>query len=728
MLSQAALISDSSSTPLLKGVPFNLTRRLAAALEEGLRAWQKGMLYNASSQSQTLEAGGIQMTVGVLPFAASGQAAVPPPGLPLHGSISPSVMQKASQGQTLSNTSTFGFTSCRWKAMNPYGLTVNETDQSFPAQSSSSQVATPTNITGPLGDVVTLTMYSAGNKVEVQDLEEPLTLAIPIALAERRFTQDDMEQFLIQGFFPECRWWCSVMKSWKGSGCRVLQLRNDGTELLCACTHLTPFAPHLGPIGLLEQTLRDVVQFIVAQTVECAQATIFTQESLAALQDDLWVTRVSASTFFTLLVVTAAVLSLSGLRDIFNRKELRDTWAEMTEVSWFNLAKVLADFSKLLKSPYLWKYTFVRGAVEGITASSLGISQDTICVLEEAHFKRPGYHPDPAEAAGKSWFSLAGTVVKASDSLAQCKQQALDAFLLKGLPSSEEASSFKRIGWLARHGLVLFFRTFVAVHPIRSLLVTDLYTLVVHRAFVLGVQLLGSIFCSALWFHQSGSALSLRNAVECRSLRGSTIGEKIITAIPITIASTVVASGPSIILYNLVSARPRGQENSGSLSDAVLGVLFFFLGLGLSSWYLFYIAAFLANVSDEAANQWTACAACTILSSLLFSPLIQAAYTVVLAPCFLLKDATLSELVLAYQCEQPEEGAHTGGHVPQETRVVFIRPARSNLDDQQGLILPGQVQDFASVLPCQAGQRARPSQRPTEATPSHCADVYMEEM
>lgn len=246
-------------------------------------------------------------------------------------------------------------------------------------------------------------------------------------------------------------------------------------------------------------------------------------------------------------------------------------------------------------------------------------------------------------------------------------------------------------------------RSFFAAHPITQLFLVDLDTLVSHQALVLFVQMLGSVWCSALYYYTSGVAQAPWSRSECVSFD---LQSKLRIAIPVSIVSYLVALAPRLLIYNLIGARPRPAEQSRQRRiDAILFVLCYILGLGLCCFYLMYLAIFLANVHEDSAANWAMTAALMFMNSWLLFPLLQAVVSTVLTAILLWQDPSLPQRIFNLKSDEAED---TEKPQPVEEELQSERPLRERKAQKVSMladacqILPGQVedpQDFSQVLP-----------------------------
>lgn len=694
MVSQAGFITLGPhkllTTPSLSGLPLALTQRLASVLEEGAAKLTLRMLQDytasaalpnasvSSAQAQMVSAGGITMLAAVVPVTV-GKDLQPMASLPLAAAVPFSALQVAFQNVS-DNSTVVGFTSVRWSGLNPYGGEICNISNSSFFQ----------NSTAIISDVMSLSMFnSRGVPIQLQNLRLPIVVAIPML----DLNQDDIEERLAMGHAPECRWWSDDTSCWASSGCQALGFWNNGKELLCACSHLTTFAAFMAPTDIIGKVMGAVAQYLVVEVVECAlAAALFSSEGLTALRSSLWVNRASAASFILLAVILPLWLLISAFWDKRNQKELRELWGQLGHVHDFELGLAIKETMYYLRTPKLWKYFAVRSVIETIAGSKLGICQGTVCVIEEAQQKGPGFNPDHVTGEERSRLSLAATVTKASSLLAEQKMEIVQEFTFEGCPTVEEAGLCKWGCWRVRRCTWLWLRAFAAGHSLRLLVVVDVYTLVIHRSFTLAVQLLGGVFCSAFYFHSSGTNLSIAAPARCQV---ETLDDRIRTCIPVGVVSMLVATGPSTMIYNMVTARPR-SEGQGRVWDRILEVLFFLIGTGLCSFYLLFVAAFLANVDDQAANLWMISALWTLVSSLLVMPLGQAALSVGLACYFLNWEPELRQHMLEPLLDL---SALEDGHVTARPRLGRLQ---NGCDDPAGASV-GAGGNFTSILSTAGG-------------------------
>jgi hypothetical protein len=88
------------------------------------------------------------------------------------------------------------------------------------------------------GAVVSYSLRSEdGPSATSTSLSSPILLKLP--MVGQNFTY--LRQQLLSGMFPQCRFWDPLKLQWAGDGCRILDVRKKGSEMLCSCTHLTSF-------------------------------------------------------------------------------------------------------------------------------------------------------------------------------------------------------------------------------------------------------------------------------------------------------------------------------------------------------------------------------------------------------------------------------------------------------------------------------------------------------
>lgn len=587
-----------------------------------------GAFGNASQASAltmkviTLVAGGISVTAAKLPMPPKCQGPlssqdVAPSGLPLAQALPWCALQEAGQDPALPASSADAhiyLTSCRWSAHNPYGRATN-----LQADGTIEEV-------DPMSRVVSLSVTdSKGKKRAIRNLKEPFVLALP--LAKLNLTQDDLEQMMMEGCLPECRFWNETELRWSRDGCKTRSIRHtdSGPELLCACTHLTTFAAFKSPIEIVSQLLGDVSQFLCQTLVICARVgALFSPEGLEALQQGRWATRDSATVFFLPSILISLLLIATAVRDIRRRKELPWIWSAIEHVAWPTCSSLIADVAEFLGKPWRWPLRFARFAMESVVASQLGVNQATLKILEEAKYSGPGYTPTLQELSGRSQNGVAAKVVQASLQMALYKDLAKDKFAFRHMPSLDSVGRLKWAGSLLRRLIILQCQTFWAVHLLNFPLLIDLYTFSSQRVVVLAVQFLGSLFGCALYFQQT-TALTFRSPAKCAT---TSFGQRVQKAIPISVVSALISTGSSQLLYNMISVRPRPDQIIGQQVDRAMGVLFYVLGLSLCGFFLLYIAAFLANVDAESAESWVLTAAWTVTNSIILTPLAQSFFFV----------------------------------------------------------------------------------------------------
>lgn len=693
-LGQTALLSGwavNTSKGDSAGLPLAVGMKLGAAVEAASTSLMKGLLTNQSGSTAvvravTVAAAGIAMTATVLPVPLTSEESSAfqlPPALPLAGKLPFTVLGTVLKvsGQS-SNTSLIGMSSVRW-SFNPF----------VAGGASSSAAAKAIN---PVGDIISLSFTdTSGHAVGVNDLQDPIVLAVPTALTGQ--SQDDVERQMIDGQVPNCRWWNATLRQWVGDGCRTLRVDNGGSTLTCACTHLTDFGSCTSSgFDKLFLDLQAFGELWLSPLILCAQANaLFSAQGLAALQAGGWASQGSAAAFYVLAIVLGIAMILAGLLDFRNAEDLERTWAAMEHVHWFDLSTVLKGMWNWITSPQRWKKDFARSVIDSHVALYLGISHGALDIIEEAQREGPSYKPGLEEAAGRHRFSLRAKIIKASHNIELYRSVVLDSFTFRDLPLHGGVCCGKWTWTLLRRYSSLLFRTFVTVHPLLFPAATDLYTLTSQRTLILTVQLLGSVFCSAFYFYQSGAALSAGTPEECMS---DSLESRINRAVPISIVSALVAAGPSQLLYYSVSARPRGaHEPHLRRKDQLITCLFYLSGLGLCAFYLLFVAGFLANVNAPSANWWVLSAFLSLLSTTVLMPLGQAVLWASISVLLLRRDPSL--VTVLYERPPPLERASDTAEGLPSHRVIFVKPASASTSGGDGL--PGHVAggSFLDVLP-----------------------------
>lgn len=700
-LTGSLLIGGPTADRQTSGLPgpapaLNITLKLAALVEGMLGSLVEGVSSAAGNQSAasrsstvTIEAEGLRLTAASLPLGPQGPgqelgSLTAPPGVPLGADLPVSAIQAAAQAS--GENSSIGLTSVRWKALNPFG----------PATVGS---GVGQQVVNPVGDVVSLTLTNkAGKPLVMQDLPRPIVLAIPI----QGLSQDVVEQFLINGTFPQCRWFNQTTRTWDGDGCRTLAIQKAGTELLCSCTHLTTFGAFQSPLDLFGAEVRDFFEGLVEVLLYCASANaLFSEEGLTALQTGEWARNAAASFFFVLVLLLGGAQLASWARDIHHREELKEVWADLAHVQWFDLTRALGDWWKFLREPSTWRSHFVRSYINLHVALRLGICQGTLDILEEAQRTPPGYQPVLSNSTQRSAWSLTAKVAQAARHMELQRDSVIDDFTLRSVRPRNGANSLVRALLFLRRLLKLWCRTFLAVHAWTPPLLIDIDSLASHRTLVVTLQLLGSVWCTALYFHASGTASAPWSPDECVT---SNLTERLQLAVRVGWVSTLVASVPSALIYNMVGARPSPADHKQRKATVAISYFFFYvIGLGLCSFYFMFLASFLANVSSPSAQYWVLSAVFTVLSSVLMMPFLQGATFSTILVILLWRDPALPQQIFGTQRQglptvQEEKSRVSGG---QQTghRVIQVREAAV----RTGPSLPGAVPDdtdsFAQVLP-----------------------------
>lgn len=622
------------------------------------------------------------MLVAALPVPADGEdaaAAPPPPGVPLAKSLPPCAVQTVTQasGLNASASSLIGLTSCRWTSLNPFG------NASYVAADGTRKEV------GPQSDVISLSVTdSKGKKVPLNELREPLVLAIP--LSKLNLTQDELERMMTQNQVPDCRFWNVTESQWAGDGCKSMSIwdSGNGPELLCACTHLTSFAAFDSFHNIFPDIVVDVSEFLYSTIILCARVdALFSPEGMAALNRGEWVTRVSATVFFVPAILIFLKLMLTAVWDVRHRKDLPWIWAGMEHVAWPSCLSAMGHMKNFLFKPWRWPLRASRFAMETVVAYDLGMHQVTLKIVEEAKFTEPGYAPSSRDLQGRDPDGSAALVAKASRQMAPYRDRVKDQFLFLNLPPRGSVGR-RRWAWLLlRRFIFLQFRTFKAVHPLMFPALIDLYSFSSQRVIALAIQFLGSLFGCALYYQQT-TAIAVHSPKECTT---TSFEQRLQKAIPISIVSAIISTCPSLLLYNMISARPRPDHWILQQKDRTMGVLFYFLGLCLCGFFLMYIAAFLANVSEESAESWMLSAAWTLASTVFLTPWAQSfflvAWTVSCLYCF----PTLADQIFWEGEESAElkDDPETPKGVTATTRIM-VRSAADVDDEVQPALDAGQ--------------------------------------
>lgn len=640
---------------------------------------------------------GIKLLASVVRVSITGEdvsTSSLPPGLPLAKSLPQCALQSLTK--SLNVTGAFGITSSRFVNMNPYGpaSSVNEVLQ-------------------PMGDVVSLTITDAkGQELSVRDLPQPIVLAVP--LSSMGYTQELAEQSMMAGLFLECRFWNETLKVWSTDGCRTSSLGANGT-LMCACTHLTAFSA----FGLnqprppvVDSDVVQLGQMLLWDFLYCPPASaLLSGEGLTRLKTGAWASTGSASIFYLYIILIVTMLVLAGALDYRNSEEFQRTWLAITHVRWFDMQSALQRGCLFLRSRRRMKFGFLRFIVEGHVALRLMVSKDTLQILEEAQRELPSLQLQQlANSIERRRFSLVETVVQASSRIDECRVAVLAAFTLEDLPEGDGPAGFTWACAILRRVCKLQLATFIAVHPFTFPIFLDLYTLTIHRVLLLSLQLLGSVWFSALYLHQSGHTLDSESFAVCAT---DTSIVQVQLAIPVALVSILVSSGVSQLLYQLVNARPRpDDETRRKYLDKSQMSLFYILGLGLCTFYLVFIASFLANISKTSADLWLLSVLCCVVGSTVVMPLIQALMFVPLAMLLLRWDAAARREIFEYQRPLqlvqwlPQQPPPEGNGKMTEVRTIMVKQAVDVLSSSSGpsagfsANLPGQVgADFDAVLP-----------------------------
>jgi cysteine-rich repeat protein len=90
------------------------------------------------------------------------------------------------------------------------------------------------------GGVLSLGLSSSdGAGVPIEDLREPIIIVVPIDPPKVWTSFDDQLQ---KNMLPACKFWLEAEETWGGDGCKVQAVAQNGSQMRCACTHLTAFS------------------------------------------------------------------------------------------------------------------------------------------------------------------------------------------------------------------------------------------------------------------------------------------------------------------------------------------------------------------------------------------------------------------------------------------------------------------------------------------------------
>lgn len=648
--------------------------------------WSEGEEQTSVVTTMAMEADGLRVTAASIAFKPGSQiqdpVSLPSTLFPLARELPICALRAGEDATTNLPSQAIGLSSVRWDSMNPYG----------PAAVGS---GTSQKVAMPVGDVVSLTLRtSQGTPIVVKDLPQPIVLAVPT----KGMTQDDVEAFLMNGTFPQCRWLNDTVQKWQGEDCRTLGIQKNGAELVCSCTHLTTFGAFVTPVDVFFAELGDFFEGLVNVLIYCASVqALFSEEGWQEMRTGAWANEAAASLFYILVLLLGGAQIASWLRDIHDHEELKEVWAEMTHVRWFELCRWLEEYWAFLMHPSAWSSHFVRSFINHHVAVHLGISQGSLSIIEEAQQAPEGYNPVLTNVSQRSKWSMTAGVIKAARRIELQRDCVIDDFSLKTLG----AASGKRIVTallILRRLVKLWLRSFVVVHGWTVPVVIDLDSLVSHRTLIVTVQLLGSLWCTALYFHASGTASAPWSPDECVPTE---ILRKLQVVIPVGFVSTLVSQVPSLVLYNMVGARPCPPDRkSQRVTVAISYVVFYLTGLGLCAFYMIFIASFLANVSAASASYYVLSAMSTMLSSALLMPLVQAAMYSTALVIFLWRDPTLPKQIFGVEPqheERKENELEEASEGQPNYRTIVVKEAA-----QPGVALPGQVHEednFAGILP-----------------------------
>lgn len=609
-LTTAALLSsmpNSSETGMQPLTAVAQTAKLGAIVE-GISSlfMQSLLLANQSSGLQGGTALGRNQTVvlrtavadivaAVVPLPVSQSGATTPifvPNTPLVGPLPSGAISLALQAQLPGAPAVLGVSSVRY-FVNPYGPAASGGESSGQCTSGSCFVQ-------PFGPVITMTISTSSGPVQIQNLPVPMVLALPCSSSQ---SYEDFERDFINMNVPSCRYWDTVNLRWSSDGCRSIGVDSGGT-LRCACTHLTGFG---GFNFFLNSAVLSVIQDIldIAEgRVECNYASVLTSEGIQNLVANQWIARAAAGVlFFHMTIVLLLFCATAGL-DL--RESCRSMagqvsqavhsapssgncllWRELQGMSHLFWLTIRCHRTRELRE------RAIARSCRSLAAARLGVCRktlDTLKAYEDALQLGP---LDPAA-------TLHGVPAAAI--------QELHARLVsEGFAADCATSSLCTASAFSRGEKWMVLELIFAFHPLRQLLTKSLHRRHASRALILLQNINCSLFMSALFFTNQG-ALGADADSSC------TTRSEVISQITVSFLTLIAVDGPSKLLTPLDSRGSRGSL----ISEIGKLAMLFLVSVGLSAFYLLFMASFVANIDARESQRWALTNFCSVVASILF--------------------------------------------------------------------------------------------------------------
>lgn len=448
--------------------------------------------------------------------------------------------------------------------------------------------------------VVNLDLYQPGAPVlNVSGLLDPIALTLPKV--------PRIEE-------AECAYWHEAKGLWASDG-MARRMTTDG-HLVCETRHLTLFAAILR--GFLK-------------AIQCSQLTLLTPEAMEALLDRDWTDSPLAIVFWLFLMGTFALFLLAcrldadrsqtwtdecflipmgelpppppkekgGLMAKFCGKKKGESEAEKPKESAavrakkFIMEKVMLMSLQKQTSACLW----LSDAVVGFITSSEELQQ----ILHDAKSHRSKL---AKETEGeKAWCELHHSIVDTMN--VQRKN-------LGGLLSVPPVAA----------------RIFFQACPLVSVFLFCPFKSSSQRLLLLTCKFFGALTIGALFFQTTGEFADKHNPRECRP---DGAGERIGRIIAVGIFSILLATLPVLLLSLLVTKKVQRIDNPDSaawkkqlrkwrIQTAVLWVL----GSLYTSFCIFFIALFLANIHPDDTFTWGTSGLTSLLKDEVVVPLFLA--------------------------------------------------------------------------------------------------------
>lgn len=656
LLPQDAAVFAAAGSEMVQRLDYRLTGPSVGAMMEGvLQQLAQGVVQSPGQGNGTqvfvVPAANLQLLCCPLcfPTTSSKQAVTVPAAIPLAAPIPADLLQKVAKV-----TSAIGLRSIRWSGVNPYGPYIgnNATE-------------------GPVGDVVSLSASTAtGAPLPVADLAQPLLVALPVSFK----SQDDLEKMMLQGSAPTCRWWDDQARQWKDTGCRLLEVRKDGSEMLCACTHLTTFSSFMSAKFLW---LDAAATYIFATVVQCANVEALTAAGLAKLSSPKWMQRSSAVFFWSLMVMLGLGFILALGLDAVSAFSVPESDQEVGShrprqippagcpSCWARLKGRLKEWRdrnlSIVYNRNRWGKHYVEWLIEHVAAAGLGIDRNSLLILmeleEESEVRTLLGHVTVEEAAA----------LQKAAGIESC-----DVNLLR-FCCEKTYREFSRTGWARLHQ---FRRIFWAFHPLPRSTRRSLRSRFTNQALLVMAPILSAHAANAWFYNSNGAPMSIDNSDDCRDPSPERFAERLVV---VSLCTAALSGIPHKLLESIESHRANAASIEPIMVQLSRALLFYPLALCLVVFYALYIAAFLANVDEISALSWAVNGfiTCTVCF-LLLTPMLKSVFRTLLC-------------VLLIRSQQHGEGA--------SWKPSWVQGKRASDPEAQQDPSKGQPKRFSAVVP-----------------------------